>query len=95
MVKKWVVWVAVLGVVLTTALGIGKSIYDERLEELVYSRHSHLIKTARTLLHEHLMKVVQDKFVGIISRRLKTKAWASLFVTLRFKYGAWGSRKTT
>lgn len=60
MVKKWVVWVAVLGVVLTTALGIGKSIYDERLEELVYSRHSHLIKTARTLLHEHLMKVVQD-----------------------------------
>lgn len=60
MVKKWVAWVAVLFVVLTSALSIGKTIYDERLQELVYSRHSHLIKTARTLLHEHLMKVVQD-----------------------------------
>ena len=60
MVKKWMLWVVFLLLVLGVALGVGKTIYDTSLQNQVYSRHEHLIRTARTLLHEHLMKIVQD-----------------------------------
>ena len=42
------------------AAGVGKTIYDGDLIEQVYERHNHLIRTSRTLLHEHLMRVTQD-----------------------------------
>lgn len=60
MIKKWVLWVALCFVGLMAALGVGKTIYDGGLIERVHERHNHLIRTSRTLLHEHLLRVTQD-----------------------------------
>lgn len=60
MIRNLVIWLVFLCSLFALAFGVMKTLHDQRLQQSVFARHEHLINTARTLLHEHLMKAVQD-----------------------------------
>lgn len=49
-----------LGTALVFLCWLAKSLYDRGLQQRAYDRHAHLIGAARTLIHEHILKAVQD-----------------------------------
>ena len=49
-----------LGTGLCLLLWLAKGLYDQGLQQRAYDRHAHLISAARTLIHEHILKAVQD-----------------------------------
>ncbi|NHH99983.1 Response regulator PleD [Oceanimonas sp. MB9] len=60
MFKRIVLWWLIAWALLGLGLWVGKAIYDNGLQQQALNRHQHLIKAARTMLHEHLMVSVQD-----------------------------------
>lgn len=54
---KWTVAVLAL---LAGLLWSGKGLYDHGLKQRALERHAQLLRTAKTLIHDHLLNVVQD-----------------------------------
>ncbi|MGB5445630.1 MAG: hypothetical protein WBM99_09000, partial [Psychromonas sp.] len=59
-IRQFIRWTLLSWFCLTILLWVGKNVYDQSLKDQTLQRHSHLMRSAQTLIHEHLLRVIQD-----------------------------------
>lgn len=60
MYKRMLGWMAASFLFLTAILFLGKQLYDNNLENQAFARHAQSVDTSRILIHEHILRAVQD-----------------------------------